>query len=126
MNDEFDQICRDSNAEVTDLTKAARELICELDPDVVEVIWERQKIAGYGVGPKKMTEHYVYLSPFAKHLNLGFYRGALLPDLTGTMEGSGKELRHIKVRSLEQLEQPELSKLIKLARDERVDALKQK
>ena len=36
--------------------------------------------ATYGLGPKKNTEGYAYIMPHAKWINLGFFRGAALPD----------------------------------------------
>lgn len=120
---DFQAICRDSTPEIGALTNEARALIKSLDDKVVEVIWERQKIAGYGVGPKKMSEHYVYLSPFKNHLNLGYYRGALLNAPEGLLEGSGKELRHIKLRTSQDLNRPEVTALIAQARQERITAL---
>jgi hypothetical protein len=33
-------------------------------PGVTEVPWVAQKSAGYGVGPKKMSEHFCYIAPF--------------------------------------------------------------
>ena len=67
------------------------------------------------VGPKKMSEHFCYLAPFKKHLNLGFFYGADLPDPQGLLEGAGKDLRHIKIRSTEQLQQPAVRALIEQA-----------
>jgi hypothetical protein len=42
-----------------------------------------QKITSYGVGPKKMSEYDVYIGLYKKHVNLGFYHGAVLSDLAG-------------------------------------------
>ena len=41
---------------------AADELIRRVDPEVVRVVWPHQRTAGYGVGPRKMSEHYAYLA----------------------------------------------------------------
>jgi hypothetical protein len=41
--------------------------------------------------------------------------GADLPDPEGLLEGGGKLLRHVKIRSLEDLEQPALRNLIEEA-----------
>ncbi|MEJ0099820.1 MAG: DUF1801 domain-containing protein [Pseudomonadota bacterium] len=38
-----------------------------------------------------------YVNVFAMHLNVGFFRGALLDDPAGLLEGSGKRMRHVKV-----------------------------
>ena len=38
------------------IAKHLKELILEIYPDVVEVPWPKQRIIGYGVGPKKMQK----------------------------------------------------------------------
>jgi hypothetical protein len=70
-------------------------------PDVVEVPWLRQKVVGYGVGPKKMSEHFCYIAFHHDPINLGFNYGAELPDPKGLLKGPGKLLRHIKVSHFE-------------------------
>lgn len=81
------------------LCSSLRRLIASNHRDFVEVVWPRQHIASYGVGPKKMSEHYAYISVQESYVNLGFFHGASLPDPEGLLEGSGKKLRHIKIRS---------------------------
>ena len=81
------------------------------------------RAATYGVGPKKMSEGYSYIMPHRNWVNLGFYKGADLPDPAGLMEGTGKKLRHIKVRTLDDAGNPEIRKLIEEALEERRSAL---
>ena len=97
------------------LARAARALLADVTPGITEVPWARQKIAGYGVGPKKMSEHFCYIAPFKKHLNLGFFYGAHLPDPENLLEGKGADLRHIKIRKVEDLQQPALRQLVESA-----------
>ncbi len=80
--------------------ESLRALIASLHTDHVEVVWPRQKIASYGIGPKKMSEHYAYIAVQTSHINLGFYHGASLPDPAGLLEGTGKALRHVKIRDV--------------------------
>ena len=94
---------------------AARALLAEVMPGITEVPWSRQKIAGYGVGPKKMSQHFCYIAPFKKHLNLGFMYGARLPDPENLLEGKGADLRHVKIREATDLEQAALRDLIEEA-----------
>ena len=47
-----------------------------------------------------------------KHVTFGFLRGASLPDPGKLLEGTGKNLRHVKLRSLEDLQNPALTKLL--------------
>jgi hypothetical protein len=100
-----------------------REIIFDVDPDTVEVVRLGDRAATYGVGPKKMSEGYAYIIPHKNWVNLGFYMGATLPDPAGLLEGTGKKLRHVKVRSLEEAGRPEIRSLIEQALAERRQAL---
>ena len=95
---------------------AARALILELHTSAVEIVWPRQRIASYGVGPRKMTEHCACIALHSKHVNLGFYAGATLDDPAGLLEGSGKQLRHVKLYALADARRPALRALIGAAR----------
>lgn len=114
-NGTFEDVVSEASPEIREIAYAARALLADIMPGITEVPWGQQKTVGYGVGPKKMSEHFCYLAPKKNHLNLGFMYGAELPDPEGLLEGTGKLLRHIKVQSLTDLEQPALRKLIEAA-----------
>jgi hypothetical protein len=113
MSKSFEAILTTANPEVADLARKAKALILMVMPDVVEVVWEKQRIAGYGVGPKKMSEQFCYIALFKNHINLGFYYGADLDDPAGLMQGTGKSLRHIKISDPNKLDDPALQTLLK-------------
>jgi hypothetical protein len=62
-----------------------------------------------------MSEHFCYIAIFKAHINLGFYYGAELDDRAGMLEGTGALMRHIKVKSPEQLDDPSLRTLVEEA-----------
>lgn len=119
----FEQALSGSSGPVQEIAERLRALIIEMYPEVVEVPWQKQKIIGYGVGPKKMSEHFCYIGAFKAHVNLGFYYGAVLPDPEGLMEGTGKNLRHIKVKGVEEVEHPALRDLLQASLEERKEML---
>jgi hypothetical protein len=41
---------------------------------------------------------FAYVGAFKAHANLGFFYGVDLPDPHGLLEGSGKRLRHVKLK----------------------------
>src|ERR1700676_4033666 len=41
---------------------------------------------------------FAYVNVFTSHVNVGFFRGASLPDPARLLEGSGKFMRHVKLR----------------------------
>ena len=108
----FGQMISGVPAELRPICNALRVIVTDLDREYVEVVWKNQRIASYGVGPKKMSEHYVYIAPQTKHVNLGFYHGISANDPSGLLEGTGKRLRHIKFRSLDETKNPQIEKLI--------------
>ena len=119
----YEEAISGSSRQVKEIAERLRALIIEVYPEVVEVPWPKQKIVGYGVGPKKMSEHFCYIGAFKKHVNLGFYYGVELPDPQGLLEGTGKNLRHIKVKNLEEVEQPALRDILQASLDERKESL---
>ncbi len=119
----FDEALSGSSDHVEEIARRLRKLIIDLYPEVVEVPWPKQMIIGYGVGPKKMSEHFCYIGAHREHVNLGFYYGAELLDPEGLLEGTGKKLRHIKVREIEEVAQPALRQMIKSSLEERKKAL---
>jgi hypothetical protein len=121
---DFDDAIASFSPEIQAIARRLRELIEAVHPEAVEVVWSRQGIAGYGIGPKKMSEHYAYIAPQTKHVNLGFYYGAALPDPAGLLEGTGKAMRHVKVRSPAETDDEALRQLLQEALAERRTALK--
>ena len=105
---------------VAQLAMQARALIFDVLPQTVEVVWPHQRIAGFGTGPKKMTEHFVWLAPHSKHVVLGFYYGSELPAPDGLLEGTGRLMRHVKIREASDLANPELRRLVAGATPHRV------
>ena len=119
----FDEAIAKSGAAAQEIAQRLRELIGEVYPAVVEVPWPKQHVVGYGVGPKKMTEHFCYIGAFKNHVNLGFNYGAGLPDPEGLLEGTGKAFRHVKIDNTESIARPALRGLIEAAVGERESAL---
>jgi Domain of unknown function (DU1801) len=116
----FEEIVADAPKEIRELGLACRELIFEVLPQTVEVVWPRQRTAGYGTGPKKMTEQFCWLAPYDKHVVFGFYYGTELPVPEGLLEGSGLLMRHVKIRTRADLENPALRRLVEAATTHRV------
>lgn len=124
LNAEFDGMLGGSDIKICELAGAARNLLYSILPELTEIIWTRQKISGYGTGPKKMTEHFCYIAPCKSHVDLGFNYGSELPDPSGLLEGSGKLMRHIKIKSLKELDSEAIEALIRAATTHRVPPIK--
>ena len=111
----FDDILVMATPQLRPVCQSLRNQITSLHKSFVEVVWPKHKIASFGTGPKKMTEHYAYIAVQDSHVNLGFYYGASLPDPSGLLEGTGKKLRHVKVRDTSSSNNPALTALLRAA-----------
>ena len=111
-NGTFEEVIAAASPDLQEIARAIRALIADVMPGVTEVPWAKQKTAGYGVGPKKMSEHFCYIAPQKRYVNLGFFYGTDLPDPAGLLAGNGKLLRHIKISSMAELERPAVRNLI--------------
>jgi hypothetical protein len=118
--EQFEMILDGFDPRIQDLARQTRALIYAVLPQVVEIVWPRQRTVGYGTGPKKMSEHFAWIAPATGHVTLGFFYGTELPDPEQLLEGTGKLLRHIKIRSIEDLERPGVRALLEVAKQHRV------
>ncbi|HEY3704592.1 MAG TPA: DUF1801 domain-containing protein [Terracidiphilus sp.] len=58
---------------------------------------------------------FAYVNVFTAHVNVGFFQGAGLPDPARLLEGSGKFMRHVKLRPGVAVESAALTTLIESA-----------
>jgi len=56
-----------------------------------------------------------YVNVFTSHVNVGFFHGAELEDPDGLLEGTGKFMRHVKLRPDLEIDPGPLTKLIETA-----------
>jgi hypothetical protein len=115
----FGQLIAGYPDEIQALARGVRDLVYDVLPQTVEVVWPRQRSVGWGTGPRKFTEQFAYLMPFQRHVTLGFYRGGeladpagLLPDRGGKQAGGTLSMRSLKLTSLEDVARPALRALL--------------
>jgi hypothetical protein len=58
---------------------------------------------------------FAYVDAFTAHVNVGFFNGAGLPDPTGVLQGTGKYMRHVKLRVDDDVDAKALVSLIESA-----------
>lgn len=67
---------------------------------------------------------FAYVGAFRAHVNVGFFHGASLPDPAGLLEGTGKYMRHVKVKPGRAVDRASLEALITAAYRDIVARLK--
>jgi len=58
---------------------------------------------------------FAYVNAFRAHVNVGFFRGAEIADPERLLEGTGKVMRHVKLRPENGVDGPALMRLIETA-----------
>jgi hypothetical protein len=58
---------------------------------------------------------FAYVNVFTSHVNVGFFQGAALPDPARLLQGTGKFMRHVKLRPETSTNSRALSRLIEAA-----------
>ncbi|OZU90592.1 hypothetical protein CIL03_05485 [Virgibacillus indicus] len=69
----------------------------------------------WGMPSYNKSGNVCYLQPSKKHVNLGFYSGASLNDKDNLLEGTGKKMRHIRIKKLEEIQSEKFKALIQEA-----------
>ena len=77
--------------------------------DVRELLHDGQPTACVG------DAAFAYVDAFRAHVDVGFFRGAEIADPQGLLEGTGKFMRHVKLRPGSECDAAALSKLVETA-----------
>jgi len=67
---------------------------------------------------------FAYTNAFKAHVNVGFFRGAELADPHGLLEGTGKLMRHVKLRPGQSVDPAALQRLVHAAYQQMKQRLK--
>lgn len=102
------QLLQDKTPKVRQIYLNIHALVLEILPDVVYSVDCKDGVIGYG------AHQYGYngwgmmaLAAHTKWVSLLFMDGVALNDSEGLLEGTGKKMRHVKMRSVEQVEEKE-------------------
>ncbi len=80
-----------------------------LGPDVSEILHDHCPTACVAEAA------FAYVGVYARHMSIGFFHGADLPDPKGLLEGSGMRMRHAKLRWGEAVDEAAVAALIAAA-----------
>lgn len=102
--------------QISHLTLALRELVLEEAPAAIESVAKGYSVAiGFSFTGKPIKDGFCHIVTYSSHVNLGFNRGALLPDPTGVLAGTGKLTRHMTVRNESELDRPFVRRYVQAA-----------
>jgi hypothetical protein len=108
---------------IGDLALALREIILEEVPSASESVYQLYTVAIWFGFSGKMKDMFCFITTSAGHINLGFPRGATLPDPNRVLEGEGKAMRHIKFTNIEDLHRNYVRRYIQASIEQLGDAV---
>ncbi|MGB2591413.1 MAG: DUF1801 domain-containing protein [Candidatus Acidiferrum sp.] len=85
------------------------EVMRKCGDEVRELLHDGCPVACLGDAP------FGYVNVFASHVNVGFFQGASLPDPVRLLQGTGKFMRHVKLKPGTPTDAATLNKLIDAA-----------
>lgn len=92
-----------------DLAREWFEVMRKCGDEVRELLHDGCPVACFADAP------FGYVNVFTSHVNVGFFQGASLPDPTRLLQGTGKFMRHVKLRPGTAVNAAALTTLIDLA-----------
>jgi hypothetical protein len=108
---------RPYDPEIRDLALQLRALVLEEMAPCYENIYDAYSAVAIGYGTSEhLRDGIFHIAVYTKHVNLGFNDGATLDDPRGILQGSGNQIRHIKIKTPEDLQRPEIRSYIRRAR----------
>ncbi len=105
--------------EVRRWTMVLRRLVRGVAPGVTERVYMGWRVIMYSRekstpgAAAKMSKMFCGIGPLRNGVNLYFHQGAKLPDPDGLLEGTGKGMRHVKIRNAGHIRAGAIKKLVR-------------
>lgn len=108
--------------EIQALALKVRALVLEEMAPCYENIYDAYSAVAIGYGfSDRLRDGVFHVAVYSKHVNLGFNEGATLDDPLGILEGAGKQIRHIPIRTTDDLARPEVRSYVRRAKQVAID-----
>jgi hypothetical protein len=100
---------RDENPELRKVVRALRSFVKKTVPGT------RETVNAWGVPTFEAKHPFSFYMVGKNHVTFGFHSGTSLKDPEGLLEGTGKNMRHVKLPTVGDLEQKGLPELVRAA-----------
>ena len=105
----IDDWMEERHGELGDMAREWFEVMRQCGDEVREVLHDGAPTACLG------DAAFGYVNVFTSHMNVGFFHGAALPDPARLLQGTGKFMRHVKLKPGTVTDVAALRRLIELA-----------
>jgi hypothetical protein len=100
---------KDENPELRKVVSGLKKLVKGIVPGT------RETVNAWGIPTFEVEAPCCFYMVGKNHVTFGFHYGTSLEDPHSLLEGTGKNIRHVKLRSIEDLEQKGLKQLVQAA-----------
>lgn len=111
--------------DVQAISQTLRVMVNNSVPQAHEVLFARHNHIGY-LFTESMHDRVCYICPLKDYVRLGFDYGGYLDDPEQMLVGTGKRMRHVKVRTVKEAENPVLRQLVEAAWADAITRMKKK
>src|SRR5712671_6697666 len=102
--------------EIRNLAVKLRALVLEEMAPCYENIYDAYSAVAIGYGTSdRLRDGVFHIAVYSQHINLGFNDGATLDDPKGILQGAGNRIRHVTVKTAEDIKRPEIRAYIRRA-----------
>lgn len=107
---------------IQNLALNLRKLVLDEMAPCFENIYDAYSSVAIGYGfSDRLKDGVLHIAVYSQHVNLGFNHGVTLEDPLGILKGSGKQIRHITIKTPEDLAGPALREYVRRARQSACD-----
>jgi hypothetical protein len=100
---------KEDNPELRKAVRALRSFVKKIVPGT------RETVNSWGVPTFEKKAPFCFYMLGKNHVTFGFHFGTSLPDPEGLLEGTGTNIRHVKLHDIGSLEQKGLRELVRSA-----------
>ena len=114
MADEFNALVKQFSPPLQQLARSVRRFVRAEMPGAVEQVKSGWHAVWYGAS-SKMSDIVVVIHLEDRYVNIEFAQGTALHDPAKLLEGTGRNMRHVKIRGEKDLARPEFLALVRSA-----------
>ena len=101
---------------VAAVARAAVRKMAQRLPGATQMVYDNYNALAIGFAPSEKSSQAVFsIAVFPRWVSLFFFEGVQLADPTRLLRGSGRQVRHIVLKSADDLDQPAVKELMKEA-----------
>ena len=115
------------NSEIGSLTQQLRDHLRKETKPTIELVFHSYLSLNIGYGfTEKAWDCFCAIIVYSKHINISFPSGAFLSDPQGLLQGTGKKIRHIKIKGLNDIKTPAVKNILLEARTKALALVEEK